>query len=262
MKVLKSKEKLDYYINSLANPEKKRLIMLDYDGTLAPFVVDRLKAYPYKGIPELLDAIIDSPRNRVVIVSGREAEEVRRLLGIKHDVEIFGAHGAERLKPDGSLLKTDIHQEVKECFSKFEKWAREKHLLSHVERKHGAVAFHVRGVGKRTAKTLLHEAEEEMRDIVKTPLVEFKTFDGGIELRMVGEDKGRVIEILLKEVDSETLNFYFGDDLTDEDAFKALGDRGLSVLVRKTFRPTSADVWIIPPQELKEWLKKFIITAG
>ncbi len=260
MKVLKSRDKLDYHIRGLSDPKRDRLIMLDYDGTLAPFVVDRLKAYPYKGIPELLDAIIDSPKNRVVIVSGREAEEVRYLLGIEHKVEIFGAHGSERIMPDGSLKKDALPKEAEECFSEFEKWAAQKHLLPHLEHKHGSVAFHVRGLDDERAETLLHEAEEEMKHIVRGPLLEYKNFDGGIEIRVVGEDKGKVVGTLLNEVSEETLCFYFGDDLTDEDAFKALGDRGLSLLVRETFRPTNADVWIVPPHELKEWLTRFIIT--
>jgi len=50
---------------------------------------------------------------------------------------------------------------------------------------------------------------------------------------------------------------YLGDDLTDEDAFKQLGQRGLKVLVRKVLRDTLADIWLEPPDELIWFLKKW-----
>jgi trehalose-phosphatase len=55
---------------------------------------------------------------------------------------------------------------------------------------------------------------------------------------------------------------YLGDDLTDEDAFNALHGRGLSVLVRGSQRKTAADLWIKPPQELLQFLEKWIKCGG
>ena len=54
---------------------------------------------------------------------------------------------------------------------------------------------------------------------------------------------------------------YLGDDLTDEAAFRAVNDAGLSslsVLVRQEWRETSAEVWLRPPEELKGFLKRWI----
>jgi trehalose 6-phosphate synthase/trehalose 6-phosphate phosphatase len=50
---------------------------------------------------------------------------------------------------------------------------------------------------------------------------------------------------------------YLGDDLDDERAFKAMPDSGLSVLVRGQFRPTAADLWIQPPQEVRDFLVRW-----
>ncbi|HVZ16212.1 MAG TPA: trehalose-phosphatase, partial [Terriglobales bacterium] len=68
-------------------------LLSDYDGTLAPFVVDRTAARPYPNVPEALLTLAENGV-RVVIVSGREANEVQRLLGI-NSIEIWGCHGAE-----------------------------------------------------------------------------------------------------------------------------------------------------------------------
>lgn len=50
---------------------------------------------------------------------------------------------------------------------------------------------------------------------------------------------------------------YLGDDLTDEDAFQALDTRGLRVLVRDALRPTAADIWLQPPDELLDFLRSW-----
>src|SRR5713226_10373047 len=78
-----------------------RALLLDYDGTLAPFTVDRARAFPYREIPELIVQIMRH-QTRVVLISGRPATELLFLSGIHPHPEIWGSHGAERLHPDGS----------------------------------------------------------------------------------------------------------------------------------------------------------------
>ncbi|MEW5924967.1 MAG: hypothetical protein AB1746_13365, partial [Candidatus Zixiibacteriota bacterium] len=51
---------------------------------------------------------------------------------------------------------------------------------------------------------------------------------------------------------------YLGDDMTDEDAFSALPDSALSVLVRPEYRETKARKWIRPPEELLEFFDRWI----
>jgi trehalose-6-phosphatase len=48
---------------------------------------------------------------------------------------------------------------------------------------------------------------------------------------------------------------YLGDDNTDEDAFKSIKGRGMGILVREEFRPTEADAWLSPPEQLLQFLK-------
>src|ERR1700686_43175 len=78
-----------------------RALLLDYDGTLAPFTADRERAFPYPGIPEL-GAKIMRTGTRVVLISGRPATELLFLSGILPHPEIWGSHGCERLHADGS----------------------------------------------------------------------------------------------------------------------------------------------------------------
>jgi trehalose-6-phosphatase len=70
------------------------------------------------------------------------------------------------------------------------------------------------------------------------------------------------VRAILKELPPKTPVAYLGDDLTDEDAFLALGNAGLTVLVRPELRPTAAELWIKPPQELTLFFETWLDACG
>jgi len=258
LKILKNKEKVENFWAALSDRRSRRLLMLDYDGTLSPFVADREKAIPYPGVGEILEDIINTRLNTVVIISGRDALEVKNLLGLKVPVEIWGGHGMERLLTSGRLIQIPVSDSSRQIFHQVEKWAQREGLSSSLEEKHGSLAFHVRGIKRQRAERLLEKATEFFEKVSANSSLEVDPFDGGVELRTKGIDKGNVVQNLLKAFPSDGLCSYYGDDFTDEDAFLALDGYGVSFLVRKKLRATKADVWIIPPEELKECLSKYI----
>src|SRR5512135_2158250 len=86
------------FFSALGRAEQ-RLLLLDYDGTLAPFRPERERAFPYPEVRRLL-ATIGEMASRVVLISARRAVEVQRLLACP-GLEIWGSHGIERLQPSG-----------------------------------------------------------------------------------------------------------------------------------------------------------------
>ena len=64
---------------------------------------------------------------------------------------------------------------------------------------------------------------------------------------------------VLSETAQDDAIAYLGDDVTDEDAFRAVKTRGVGVLVRPEFRETEADVWLKPPQELVEFMRHWSV---
>ena len=66
------------------------LLLLDCDGTLAPFRPDRFLARPWAGMRELLTRIQQQGRTRMAIISGRSAHEIRPLLGTDPPLEVWG----------------------------------------------------------------------------------------------------------------------------------------------------------------------------
>jgi trehalose-phosphatase len=87
-------------------------------------------------------------------------------------------------------------------------------------------------------------------------------FDGGMELRAAGRDKGDVVRTLEQECGDDAVIAYLGDDHTDEDAFAAVPETGAGVLVSAAFRPTAAQLWLQPPDELLMFLRRWNAARG
>jgi trehalose 6-phosphate phosphatase len=116
------------------------------------------------------------------------------------------------------------------------------------------VALHWRGLDEKDISRLREDALTVWRPIASTPQVELLPFDGGLELRAQGCNKQYAVKAVLSETPETSAIAYLGDDTTDEDAFRAVKQRGIGVLVRPEFRDTQADVWLRPPEELLSFL--------
>ncbi len=252
---------VDRFMNAVAHSGVSALL-LDYDGTLAPFCLNRQQAAPYPGMTQLLQAIIANGRTRVVIITGRNAHEVIPLLAVHPRPEIWGCHGLERLRPDGTYETPRVEERVLHALADADRWLRYQGLHSRAEFKTAAVAIHWRGLDGATAAETRARVLLGWFPIAQSTPMELLEFDGGIEMRMQGRDKGDAVRTILEEIGPEVPVAYLGDDLTDERAFLALGTVGLSVLVRPEWRKTAATLWIRPPEGLWEFLTRWLQACG
>ena len=232
----------------------QRVLLLDYDGTLAPFRQERDKAFPYPGVREILDKIQLSGKTRLVIVSGRNIKDVISLLGLEQLPEIWGGHGFERILPDTSLQRKKISATCSDNLQKAFVWAKEHGHKNNCEQKSSSLAFHWRGLKDETKLQLEEKVSKAWASFTDGQHLQIHPFDGGLELRCAGMHKGDAIQQILSESSKNSVIAYLGDDLTDEDAFKELKGKGLSALVRNTQRDTLADCWLTPPDELLDFL--------
>lgn len=232
-------------------------LLLDYDGTLAPFRESRDNALPYPEVPQMIAAIMKSTSTRVVIVSGRSADEVVELLGLNPRPEIWGAHGLERLLPDGTMTTGRVDRRSARAIEEAVQWVTAQGLEKHLERKTGGIALHWRGLKTEKSKEMYQSAAKALLPLTRSSRLSLVEFDGGMELRVSSCNKGHVVDEIAREMGDAPIA-YLGDDRTDEDAFRALQGRGLTVLVRPELRPTSAELWLRPPEELlcflNDWL--------
>lgn len=237
---------------------EQRLLMLDYDGTLAPFTPERDRARPYPGIVETLRTLFSHPRCRTVIISGRDVADLLRLLPFDPPPEIWGSHGWERRRADGSYLPPALDPETAGMLEAEWQWLSAMFPAAQIERKAASVALHWRGHAEEVQVALHALARKRWSKLPGLAAVEMHAFDGGMELRARGRDKGDAVRALLDEYDTPPVAAYLGDDRTDEDAFAALEGRGLRVLVRPEPRESRADLFLRPPEELLAFLQQWI----
>jgi trehalose-phosphatase len=251
----------DFFRRLRTAPE--RVLLFDYDGTLAPFRIRTDEALPYPGVRDILDAIMESGHTRLVIVSGRWTRDLQPLLGLKRLPEIWGSHGWEQLKPDGQYAVAHMDEAALRHLVEADDWTAEVEARGgRCEMKPGGLAIHWRGLAPGQVREIREHVFQNWHIQEMHKALVWHDFDGGIELRVPGRHKGFVVDAVLSEMGRETTAAYLGDDTTDEDAFMAIRGRGIGVLVRPQFRTTAADFWLKPPEELLEFLERWQATGG
>ena len=249
---------LDAFLQQLKTAPSSALL-LDYDGTLAPFHVDRNRAFPYPGAISILEKIVQSGRTKVIIISGRPIVELRALLAPMNNLEMWGTHGLERYSSHGRYSCIPINEEDAVSLAKAQEWIVTAGLLSRAEVKLGGIAIHWRGLSPAEAKSVQSLTLDGWTKIAEQSRLKLLQFEAGLELRVSHPDKGDAVTSILADLEPRSPVAYLGDDLTDEDAFRVLKGHGLRVLVKDTYRETNADTWIRPPQELIDFLERWLV---
>lgn len=257
MRVLRSGLDLDTFFVSVARHPGRPLLLLDYDGTLAPFRKERDRAVPYPGVVEALTALQRIGRTRLVLVTGRSLHDLPRLLPLEPLPEIWGSHGWERRLPDGEYSIAELGAEARSGLDAAYAAAREAGASDHCEKKPAGLALHWRGVDPKTVELYKGGTVGRWTKIAEECGLDLNPFEGGVEIRAPGRDKGFAVRTLLAEMGEATPTAYLGDDVTDEDGFAAIGSAGIGVLVRPRYRATRADAWLRPPEELLDFLERW-----
>jgi trehalose 6-phosphate phosphatase len=242
----------------LARAPSRRLV-LDYDGTLAPFRVERDRAVPIDGVAESLRRIAALPRTSVSVVSGRPVGELERLLfpgGAPEGVELVGEHGWERATKDGPRnepMPDGAERALAACAAA----AAERGWREMLERKRTAVVLHTRGIPRERAEPIERDCERLWTGIGAAAGLRVDRIDGGIEARCAARDKGDAVREIVARAPARALVVYVGDDETDEDAFRALGPGGLGLRVGRE-KPGSAAVGGFEScQDVAGWLSRW-----
>jgi trehalose 6-phosphate phosphatase len=250
---------------------KSALLLLDYDGTLAPFRVDRFKARPWAGIRELLNRIQEpresSVTTRIVFVSGRPAGEIGPLLGLNAPVEVWGLHGAERLYVDGRRELEELPVTTRAMLNELRAQLRRDSFGGLFEDKPNAVVMHWRGASEAQARQIAEKSRALFEPLARLHGLKLLEFESGLELRS-GRDKGGAVEAILSDAAENAADnpvAFLGDDITDEAAFVAVNASPrphLTALVKRLHRETAAAVWLQPPGELRSFLRQWIAVCS
>jgi trehalose-phosphatase len=234
---------------------RERVLLLDYDGTLAPFHLDPRLALPYPNVCNALRKVSAMPRTRIVIVSGRRLEDLRAPLAMLPHTEVWASHGWERAR-DGRIDRSTPTSAIRA------ELARARTLVhpllrpgARIETKVASVALHWRAL-RPPESTRIHAAALEAWEPFAGRGLTLLPFDGGLEIRALGHDKGDAVRAAM-ESSQDAVCAYLGDDFTDEDAFRAIRPHGLGVLVREEPRKTLAELWLSRPHEVTAFLERW-----
>jgi len=236
--------------------DKRPVVFLDYDGTLTPIVPDPAKAFLSADMRAALAAL--GACCTVAVVSGRDLKMLRGFVGLD-SLYYAGSHGFEIGGPAGWRNSMEKGLEFLPALAAAEASLRDRLAGTkghEIERKRFSIAVHYRHVAEADVPPLT--------DIVDTVLAEQPGLRKGLgkkvfELRPdIAWDKGEAVLWLLDRLgldQSGVLPIYVGDDITDEDAFRALAGRGLAVVVRDgDERITAADYALAGTEDVRRFL--------
>ncbi len=225
------------------------LVATDYDGTLAPIVEDPSDARPVRESLVALRALAAQPGTHVSVISGRALVDLAALSGLEGPVMLVGSHGSEfdhDFVRSLSPAQTDLRQRVLDEMHR----VAESGAGFRIEPKPASVAFHYRGVADAAAD---HAVASLTSGAAAWDGVRVKHGKKVIELAVVHTSKGDAIDTLRHRVGASAV-LYFGDDVTDEDAFARL--QGPDVAVKVGAGETAAPFRIADPTEVARRLAR------
>jgi len=217
-KRLRTTEVLDAYRRA-----SRRLLMIDYDGTLVPFAGQPWQAVPPPVVMRLLTSLAAEPHNCVAVTSGRTAEDLNRWFGAIKGLWLIAEHGAEVKSPleaSWEPLRSEVSTDWKSTVMPILEHFVDRTPGSFVEEKKYGVVWHYRLAEPEFGAWLANELVSMLEAMLaETDLRAFRG-DKVVEVKPVWANKGEALDRLLAVLSSPDFLFAAGDDRTDEDLFE------------------------------------------
>lgn len=231
---------------------RRRLLLLDYDGTLVPFAEFPPLARPDSELLDLLNRIGASANTELVLISGRDRETMERWLG-DLPVGLVAEHGVwSRSTGSKWMVLPDLNTDWKPLLLKlFQEYA---HRLpgSHVEEKDYAVVWHYRVANPELGMEYAQELVRALNALGSAN--QFQVLRGiqSVEVRSAGVNKGIGAWQWLGDPHPDWI-LAIGDDRSDEDLFRALPPEAFTLKVG--FSPSAARYCLSGQEEVLDFLK-------
>jgi trehalose-phosphatase len=243
------------HVEEITGRSDQLAVFLDYDGTLTAIVSDPKEALLCDSMRQTLQALV--MRASVAVLSGRDLDDVRNRVAIEA-IAYAGSHGFDIAGPRGLR-----RQEATKFLPELD--AAEKELRKKlagiagalIERKRFSIAAHYRKVNENDFPKLERAVSE-----VAARHRELRRMEGKKVYELLPHtdwDKGKAVLWLLERLGLERAGarpIYIGDDRTDEDAFRALQQRGVGIVVSEGPRSTAANYSLKDPTEVERFLRE------
>jgi len=239
----------------------KPVFFLDYDGTLTPIVSRPEDA---KISPEMKQTLKELADNfTVAIITGRDTKDIQNLVQLDNLI-YAGSHGYDIIGPDGMKKEHEKAGEIVQLLDKIEQELvdrfKDKTEGVQVERKRYAIANHYRNARESDIPYIYEVVDKIIKNNKGLKKGEGKKV---VEIKPdLDWHKGKAVFWILEELglddSSKYLPIFIGDDITDEDAFKALKDKGIGIMVGSHGQETAANYSLKNVFQVKEFFEKIV----
>lgn len=234
---------------------KSRLLMLDYDGTLAPYTVIPGQAAPSTELLGVLKRLAGLDRTLTAVVSGRSRTDLERWFGSLKNIWLVAEHGAIWRSP-GSPTWEQSHHTTSEpwksrVFPVFDHFV-DRTPGSFIEEKEFSLVWHYRMADAEFGEWLANELVANLNNMLADSPVRAVKGQKTVEAKLFWADKGQVFSRLLSHLPEPELILAAGDDVTDEDLFAKLPPEAWTIHVGPP--PSRARYYVPGPDEFLEVL--------
>lgn len=249
-------------IHNSVRQSKERLLLCDYDGTLTEIVDSPEMAGLADETRRTLAELVRKPGLTVGIISGRALVDIKEMVGINGMI-YAGNHGFEIEGPGIQFIHplSDEFRSIIRVIGAVLNRTLGKIKGVKVEDKGVTLSVHYRLVDEDKLPQLKSMFENTVQTAQQLGKIRTTSGKKVHEVRPAVEwHKGKAVQLIYKKFSAshkkgQMLPIYIGDDLTDEDAFKAVNDLGgISILVDAASGPTSAGYYLNSISEVNSFL--------
>ena len=224
----KLSKKIQQAICSKYKRTKKRLILLDYDGTLVRFYPQPQQAQPDAELMSILTDLSENPDNEVVIISGRDRKTLTKWLG-ELNLHLIAEHGAFVRKKGGKWKSPSPMDDTwKKTIRPIMELYVDRTPRSFIEEKNYSLVWHCR----KSEPGLAHLRTQELKNalVMLTTNLNIGIFEGHkiLEVKHLSANKGTAVSDWLNHAKWDFV-LVAGDDYTDEDMFNAVDEKAFTI---------------------------------
>ena len=240
---------LNIWVTGQAEPIKKefrksgkRVLFLDYDGTLVGFNSDINAATPDKELYDIITRLSANPANLIVLISGRNSETLEKWFG-HLPIDIIAEHGArqKRYKSEWLSVSGLSNSWKQDIFPLLETYT-DRTPGSFIEEKTYSLVWHYRRVDKGLGELRANELINNLNFLTTDKALQVLPGNKIIEIKNMEINKGKAAQTRLENTDYDFI-LAMGDDHTDEDIFKALPQNALTIKIGSSVSAARYYLW-------------------
>ena len=235
---------------------QKRIIFLDYDGTLQGFFKNPQDAKPDEQLYKIIKKLSSDKNNQIVIISGRDKETLSEWFDGDWNIGFIAEHGVWYREFSGEWKMMDaIDKEWLKIIKPTLDFYVDRTPRSFIEEKNYSLVWHYRKADPDLGLQRSIELKDELQSLVSNLNLEIMDGDNVIEIKNAGINKGRAAQFRMGDQEFDFV-LAIGDDWTDEFTFDAMPEKAITLKVGN--KPTRAKYFVDNYLNVREFLGSLI----